>query len=92
MTNFIFKSPRRLIKNESIDLGNRMDLANARISLFLKEQRMQRQDLQDIKRMLNKLIINEHLQSQANAYFEDEQKQQRLDAGQEPEPNELEDK
>jgi len=82
MTNFIFKSANRLIKNESIHLGSRLDL-------ILTEQRMQRQDLQDIKRMLNKLIINEHLQQQANAYFEEDAHQQSLDAGQSPE---LEDK
>ncbi len=34
------------------------------------EQRAQRQDLSDIKRMLNKLIIEKHLQMEVDDYFE----------------------
>ncbi len=61
------------------------------INLVLTEQRHQRQDLQDIKRMLNKLIIDEHLSQQANEFFEREQADQgqsKLDAP----TNDLEDK
>ncbi len=63
MNHFIFKSPKRLIKNESLNLDNRLDFV-------LKEQRHQRSDLQDIKRMLNKLLIDKHLQQQVDEYFE----------------------
>jgi len=64
MNNFIFKSSKGLIKNSSLDLDTRMDL-------LLKEQRHQRSDLRDIKLMLNKLIINDHLQSQVDDYFKE---------------------
>ena len=64
MNNFIFKSANRLTKNSSIDLDIRMNL-------LLKEQRHQRSDLQDIKGMLNRLLVDKHLQMQADTYFED---------------------
>ncbi len=64
MNNFIFKSSKGLIKNSSLDLDTRMDL-------LLKEQRHQRSDLRDIKLMLNKLLIDKHLQNQVDEYFED---------------------
>ncbi len=63
MNNFIFKSPRRLIKNSSENLGNLMHLS-------LEEQRRQRGDLQDIKLMLNKLLVDKHLQMQVDKYFD----------------------
>ncbi len=62
MTNFIFKSPRRLIKNSPITveiLINKMDMIQT-------EQRAARQDLVDIKLMLNKLLIDKHLQYQVD--------------------------
>ncbi len=65
MTNFIFKSSRRLIKNESINIG----LLNNQIKIMMREQRLQRQDLQDIKRMINKLLIDKHLQMEVDDYF-----------------------
>ncbi len=66
MNNFIFKSANRLIKNDSIpQLGHLIDLV-------LKEQRHQRSDLHDIKLMLNKLLIDKHLQHQVDKYFEDD--------------------
>jgi len=65
MNNFIFKSPKRLIKNSSLNQDNRLDI-------LLREQRHQRSDLQDIKLMLNKLIIDKHLQEQVDNYFQDE--------------------
>ncbi len=64
MTNFIFKSANRLIKNESLKLGNSLNF-------LLTEQRHQRSDLKDIKLMLNKLLIDKHLQNQVDEYFED---------------------
>ncbi len=72
MNNFIFKSSKGLIKNSSLQLDTRMDL-------LLKEQRCQRSDLRDVKLMLNKLLIDKHLQEQVDNYFEDN-------------PSELEDK
>ncbi len=66
MTNFIFKSPRRLIKNESINIG----ILDKSLQLILREQRLQRQDLQDIKRMINKLLIDKHNQMEVDDYFE----------------------
>ncbi len=65
MNNFIFKSPRRLIKNSSVILDTRIDL-------LLNEQRRQRSDLQDIKLMLNKLLVDKHLQMQVDEYFEED--------------------
>ncbi len=67
MTNFIFKSPKRLIKNSPITneaLGKKLDLV-------LMELRHQRQDHMDMKLMLNKLLIDKHLQYQVDEYFED---------------------
>ncbi len=64
MNNFIFKSPRRLIKNSSIDLDTRMDL-------ILKEQRHQRSDLQEIQHKLDRLLVDKHLQMQVDEYFKD---------------------
>ncbi len=64
MNNFIFKSANRLIKNSSEDLGNRLNQV-------LREQRFQRSDLKDVKLMLNKLLIDKHLQMQVDEYFQD---------------------
>ncbi len=66
MTNFIFKSPRRLIKNESIHSVQLDKL----VKLILREQRLQRQDLVDIKRMINKLLIDKHLQMEVDDFYE----------------------
>ncbi len=35
------------------------------------EQRHQRQDLKDIKLMLNRLLVDKHLQTQVDNYFEE---------------------
>ncbi len=69
MTNFIFKSANRLIKNSPITVSilmNKMDMIQT-------EQRAQRQDLVDIKRMLNKLTIDKHLQMEVDNYFDREE-------------------
>ncbi len=90
MKHFIFKSASGLIKNESILFAS----LDRKLDLVLAEQRFQRGDLKDIKLMLNKLLINEHLTQQANEYFEAESRQQRIDAGEEyqEERHEMEDK
>ncbi len=64
MNNFIFKSSKGLIKNSSLNLDDRMKAIQT-------EQRFQRTDLKDIKLMLNKLLIDKHLQEQVDTYFED---------------------
>jgi len=71
MNNLFFKSANRLIKNSSMDLDTRMNLV-------LREQRHQRSNLQDIKLMINKLLVDKHLQMQVDEYFEEK--------GQEEEP------
>ncbi len=68
MNNFIFKSSKGLIKNSSLDSDTRLDL-------LLKEQRHQRSDLRDIKLMIQKLMIDKHLQNQVDTYFEDKQEE-----------------
>ncbi len=69
MNNFIFKSRTGLTKNSSIDLG----ILDRQLEFVLKEQRHQRTDLQDIKRMLNKLLIDKHLQMQVDEYFKEDE-------------------
>ncbi len=67
MTNFIFKSSKGLIKNSPITT----DGLDKHLNYIQIEQRHQRQDLSDIKRMLNKLLIDKHLQMQVDEYFEE---------------------
>ncbi len=69
MNNSLFKSPKGLIKNSSEDLDTRL------IQLLLKEQRLQRSDLHDIKIMINKLLIDKHLQMQVDEYFKDNEQE-----------------
>ncbi len=65
MNNFIFKSSKGLIKNSSSNLDNLM----RKLDLVLNEQRHQRSDLKDIKLMINKLLITEHLQKQVDDFY-----------------------
>ncbi len=81
MINLLSKSPKGLMRNESGNLDNLMK----QILLVLAEQRHQRSDLQDIKRMINRLLIDEHLQQQVDKYFDE-------DPAEQQEPPELEDK
>ncbi len=67
MNNFIFKSPKGLVKNSSIDSG----ILDRHLKQIQTELRFQRTDLLDIKRMLNRLLIDKHLQMQVDNYFED---------------------
>ncbi len=67
MTNFIFKSPRRLIKNSPITV----EILINKMNMIQTEQRAARQDLVDVKLMLNKLLIDKHLQMQVDEYFDD---------------------
>ncbi len=65
MNNFIFKSHKRLIKNSPITLEYMM-----RNILTVQDQnRHLRQDMVDVKLMLNKLLVDKHLQMQVDEYF-----------------------
>ncbi len=71
MNNFIFKSPRRLIKNSSLDL---VSIIAKNVDFLLKEQRCQRYDLKILHEKLDKLLVDKHLQMQVDEYFtEDKQ-------------------
>ncbi len=67
MTNFIFKSANRLIKNSPLTEGYLM----TKLETIQKELRHQRVDLQEINRKLMKIMIDKHLQMQVDRYFED---------------------
>ncbi len=69
MNNFIFKSSKRLIKNSPISI-------DTRLNLILTELRHQRQDNVDMKLMLNKLLIDKHLQMQVDEYFTEDKQEQ----------------
>ncbi len=63
MNNFIFKSANRLTKNSSINFTFQFGLIKA-------QNRALREDLKDVKLMLNKLLISEHLQMQVDDYYD----------------------
>ncbi len=67
MNNFIFKSSKRLIKNDSINLG----ILDRRLELIQREMRRQRSDLHDISGKLDRILIDKHLQFQVDEFFED---------------------
>ncbi len=66
MTNFIFKSSKRLIKNSPLTEGYLM----TKLESIQLELRHQRQDHKDISLKLEKLLIDKHLQHQVDHYFE----------------------
>ncbi len=68
MTNFIFKSANRLIKNSPLTEGYLM----TKLESIQKELRHQRCDLKDINLKLQKLMIDKHLQMQVDTYFDEE--------------------
>ncbi len=67
MTNFIFKSASRLIKNESDTYADLM----AQFEIIKKQNRAFRDDLRDIKVQIQRILIDKHLQHQVDEYFED---------------------
>ncbi len=67
MTNFIFKSSKGLIKNSPI-----LDTILAKLLVVQEQNRHLRQDLVDVKLMLNRLLIDKHLQMQVDNYFEED--------------------
>jgi len=70
MTNFIFKSANRLIKNSPLTEGYIM----TKLQSIQLELRHARQDNKDIKLMLNKLLVDKHLQMQVDKYFDEDMK------------------
>ncbi len=72
MNNFIFKSASRLTKNSPITLEDLM----GGLKMVLKQNRELRQDLVDVKRMLNKLLIDKHNQMEVDDFFERQERPQ----------------
>ncbi len=66
MNNLFFKSDNRLIKNSPITL----EMVMNKLQIMQSELRAQRQDNIDIKLMINKLLIDKHLQMQVDTYFD----------------------
>ncbi len=67
MTNFIFKSANRLIKNSPLTEGYLM----TKLESIQKELRHQRQDHKDMSLKLERLLIDKHLQMQVDEYFDE---------------------
>ncbi len=72
MTNFIFKSANRLTKNSPITER----ILNGKLLAIQAELRHQRQDLVDVKLMLNKLLIDKHNQMEVDDYFDKQDRPQ----------------
>ncbi len=72
MTNFIFKSPRRLVKNS---VNTLLDIVIYKLTSIQTQNRQLRQDLVDVKLMLNKLLVDKHLQFQVDDYFDKDDEQ-----------------
>ncbi len=70
MTNFIFKSANRLIKNSPLTEGYLM----SKLEYIQKELRHQRQDHKDMSLKLERLLIDKHLQMQVDNYFTEDEK------------------
>ncbi len=68
MTNFIFKSANRLIKNSPLTEGYLM----TKLESIQKKLRHQRQDHIDMSLKLERLLIDKHLQMQVDNYFEED--------------------
>ncbi len=71
MTNFIFKSPRRLIKN--VDNTPEVNLIIGQLKVVQTQNRLLRQDLVDVKGMLNRLLIEKHLQMQVDDFYKEDE-------------------
>jgi len=65
MTNFIFKSANRLIKNSPLTEGYIL----TKLESIQLELRHQRQDHKDISLKLERLLVDKHLQMQVDQYF-----------------------
>ncbi len=69
MTNFIFKSANRLIKNSPLTEGYLL----VKLEAIQAELRHQRQDHKDMSLKLERLLIDKHLQLQADEYFDEDE-------------------
>ncbi len=67
MKNFIFKSSKGLIKNS---FNKPEEFLMVQFEIIKEQSRYLRQDLVDVKLMLNKLLIDKHLQMQVDNYFD----------------------
>ncbi len=67
MTNFIFKSPKGLLKKSD---NNKLDILMFKLAIVQKQNRELRQDMVDVKLMLNKLLIDKHLQFQVDDFYD----------------------
>ncbi len=91
MTNFIFKSANRLIKNSPLTEGYLL----TKLESIQKELRHQRQDHKDMSLKLERLLIDKHLQMQVDNYFEGDMTGLPDNSGESAEadpPHDLEDK
>jgi len=68
MTNFIFKSANRLIKNSPLTEGYLL----TKLESIQSELRHQRQDHKDMSIKLEKLLIDKHLQMQVDEFFSED--------------------
>ncbi len=68
MIKSLFKSSTGLTNNLTINIAS----LDRKIGFILAEQRKQRTDLQDIKRMINRITIDKHLQEEVDNYFDKE--------------------
>ncbi len=65
MTNFIFKSPRRLIKNSPTQSA-----IFDKLLVMQSQLRLLRSDLVNVNGKLDRLLVDKHLQYQVDDYFE----------------------
>ncbi len=68
MTNFIFKSANRLIKNSPLTEGYLL----TKLEAIQTELRHQRNDHKDMSLKLERLLIDKHLQMQVDTYFDED--------------------
>ncbi len=67
MNNFIFKSPKRLIKNSSYTNDNLMD----KLLVMQNQLRLLRTDNASMNGKLDRILVDKHLQMQVDEYFSD---------------------
>ncbi len=69
MNNLFSKSANRLLEKSSNTPDKNLMAIQRLLQVILKEQRLQRGDLSDLKLMVNKVLIDKHLQMQVDEYF-----------------------
>ncbi len=69
MTNFIFSRSRPTSKKLA---NTSLETVMRQLVIVQTQNRLLRQDLVDVKLMLNKLTIDKHLQHQVDNYFDKE--------------------